>query len=116
MPLTAMTKDRAVEPHTTNSHIIKRSIVCNGHKSSVSLEDQFWNCLREIAKSKKLTVSKLVEEIDHHRNDGNLSSEIRIFVLEYSKTALSELRAQVTGGEAKLATIEARASDATQRP
>ncbi len=116
MPLTATTKDRAVEPHTTNSYIIKRSIICDGHKTSVSLEDQFWDCLCEIAKGKKFTVSKLVEEIDHHRNGGNLSSEIRIFVLEYSKMALSELRAQVTGGEAKLPAIEAKASDATQRP
>ena len=84
MPLTAMSTDRAVERRTTNSRIIKRSITRNGHKSSVSLEDQFWDCLREIAKSKMLTVSKLVEEIDHHHhNSDNLSSAIRVFVLEY---------------------------------
>ena len=83
MPLTAMSTDLAVQQRTTNSRIIKRSITRNGHKSSVSLEDQFWDCLREIAKSKMLTVSKLVDEIDHHRNGDNLSSAIRVFVLEY---------------------------------
>jgi predicted DNA-binding ribbon-helix-helix protein len=85
MPLTAMSTDLAVQQRTTNSRIIKRSITRNGHKSSVSLEDQFWDCLREIAKSKMLTVSKLVEEIDHHHhhNSENLSSAIRVFVLEY---------------------------------
>jgi predicted DNA-binding ribbon-helix-helix protein len=83
MSLTTISTDRAVEQRTTNSRIIKRSIIRNGHKSSVSLEDQFWDGLREIAKNKKLTVSKLVEEIDHHRNSYNLSSAIRLFVLEY---------------------------------
>jgi predicted DNA-binding ribbon-helix-helix protein len=56
----------------------------------VSLEDQFWDCLREIAKSKKLTVSKLVEEIDHHRSSYNLSSAIRLFVLEYYQKSFSD--------------------------
>ena len=72
MSLTAMSTEHAVEQRTTNSRIIKRSIIRNGHKSSVSLEDQFWGCLREIAKSKMLTMSKLVEEIDQHRNGENL--------------------------------------------
>ena len=85
MPLTAISAERAIEHRTTKSRIIKRSITRNGHKSSVSLENQFWDCLREIAKSKMLTVSKLVEEIDHHhhRNGHNLSSAIRVFVLGY---------------------------------
>ena len=83
MPLTTMSTERAVEQRTTKSRITKRSITRNGHKSSVSLENQFWDCLREIAKSKMLTVSKLVEEIDRHRDGDNLSSAIRLFVLEY---------------------------------
>ena len=83
MPLTTISTDRAVEQRNTKSRIIKRSITRNGHKSSVSLEDQFWDCLHEIAKSKMLTVSQLVDEIDHHRNTNNLSSTIRVFVLEY---------------------------------
>jgi predicted DNA-binding ribbon-helix-helix protein len=85
-----MSTEHAVEQRTTNSRIIKRTIIRNGHKSSVSLEDQFWDCLREIAKSKKLTVSKLVEEIDHHRSSYNLSSAIRLFVLEYYQKSFSD--------------------------
>ncbi len=89
MSLTAISTDRAVEQRATNSRIIKRSIIRNGYKSSVSLEDQFWDCLREIAKSKMLTVSKLVEEIDQRRNGDNLSSAIRLFVLEYYQNLFS---------------------------
>jgi predicted DNA-binding ribbon-helix-helix protein len=84
MSFTAISKDHAaVDQSATNSHIIHRSISRNGHKSSVSLEDPFWDGLREIAKSKLLTASMLVEEIDPHRNSYNLSSAIRVFVLEY---------------------------------
>ncbi len=83
MPLTEISTHRAVEQRTTNSRIVKRSIIRNGHKSSVSLEDQFWDCLREIAKTKMLTVSKLIEEIDHRHHGDNLSSAIRVFVLGY---------------------------------
>jgi predicted DNA-binding ribbon-helix-helix protein len=89
MTLTTISTDRVVERGATNSRIVKRSIIRNGHKSSVSLEDQFWDCLREIAKSKMLTMSKLVEEIDQHRNGENLSSAIRVFVLEYYQNVVS---------------------------
>jgi len=51
----------------------------------VSLEDRFCDGLRAIATSKMLTVPELVEELDHHRNNYNLSSAIRLFVLEYFK-------------------------------
>jgi predicted DNA-binding ribbon-helix-helix protein len=89
MSLTTISTDRAVERRTINSRVIKRSIIRNGHKSSVSLEDQFWDCLREIARSKMLTMSKLVDEIDRHRNGDNLSSAIRVFVLEYYQNIFS---------------------------
>jgi predicted DNA-binding ribbon-helix-helix protein len=89
MSLTTISTNRVVERRTPNSRIVKRSIIRNGHKSSVSLEDQFWECLREIAKRKMLTMSKLVEKIDHHRNGENLSSAIRVFVLEYYRNIFS---------------------------
>ncbi len=89
MALATTSTDRIVERRTTNSRIVKRSIIRNGHKSSVSLEDQFWDGLCEIAKSKKLSASKLVEEIDHRRTSDNLSSAIRIFVLEYYRNVFS---------------------------
>ena len=65
-----------------NSPVIKRSIIRNGHKSSVSLEDEFWEALREIAGREGVTVSALVGTIDHGPNRRNLSSAIRVFVLD----------------------------------
>jgi len=64
-----------------NSSVIKRSVVLAGHKTSVSLEDPFWNALREIAKRRGTTLSALIESIDHDRQHTNLSSAIRMFVL-----------------------------------
>ena len=87
MSLATISTDRVVKRRATNSRIVRRSIIRNGYKSSVSLEDQFWGCLREIAKRKMLSVSKLVEEIAHGRDSDNLSSAIRVFVLEYYQHA-----------------------------
>jgi predicted DNA-binding ribbon-helix-helix protein len=67
---------------TIGSPVAKRSIIRNGHKSSVSLEDQFWDALREIAGRENITVSALVATIDHGSNRDNLSSAIRVFVLD----------------------------------
>jgi len=63
------------------SSILKRSIVIEGHKTSVSLEDDFWNELKQIASGQRTTLSQLVEKIDEARQHGNLSSAIRLFVL-----------------------------------
>ena len=63
------------------SPIVKRSVVIDGHKTSISLEDSFWKDLREIAHYQRVTVSKLLENIDKER-EGNLSSAIRLFVLD----------------------------------
>lgn len=68
------------------SPVIKRSIVIAGHKTSVSLEDGFWDGLKEIATSRKLSLSDLVASIDTERHHGNLSSAIRLFVLDYYRT------------------------------
>lgn len=65
------------------SPVVKRSIVIAGHKTSVSLEDAFWKGLKEIAISRELTLSDLVASIDTDRHYGNLSSAIRLFVLDY---------------------------------
>lgn len=69
-----------------NSPVIKRSIIVAGHKTSVSLEDAFWHGLKDIATQRGLTLSALVATIDtdrHHDNQGNLSSAIRLFVLDH---------------------------------
>jgi len=68
------------------SQIIKRSIVIDGHKTSVSLENAFWSCLKEIARAKQATLSNTVAEIDKTRQHGNLSSAIRLFVLDRVRT------------------------------
>jgi predicted DNA-binding ribbon-helix-helix protein len=68
------------------STIVKRSIIIDGHKTSVSLEDAFWSSLKEIAHTKNVTVSKMVTEIDRTRRHVNLSSALRLFVLERART------------------------------
>jgi predicted DNA-binding ribbon-helix-helix protein len=65
------------------SPVIKRSIVVAGHKTSVSLEDAFWKGLKEIADDRDVTLSDLVSSIDTDRQQGNLSSAIRLFVLDH---------------------------------
>lgn len=68
------------------SPVVKRSIVVAGHKTSVSLEEAFWSGMKEISASRGLTLSELVAEIDSGRRHGNLSSAIRLFVLDYFRT------------------------------
>jgi predicted DNA-binding ribbon-helix-helix protein len=65
------------------SPVVKRSIVIAGHKTSVSLEDAFWKGLKEIAGERDATLSDLVASIDSDRHQGNLSSAIRLFVLDH---------------------------------
>jgi predicted DNA-binding ribbon-helix-helix protein len=68
------------------SKVVKRSIVIAGHKTSVSLEDDFWSSLRQIAKSRGMHVQKLASEIDSKRTHGNLSCAIRLYVLDHYQT------------------------------
>lgn len=69
------------------SAIIKRSIELHGHKTSVSLEDQFWDGLRFIAEAKRTPLPVLLQSIDAQRGYANMSSAIRVFVLEYYRNA-----------------------------
>jgi predicted DNA-binding ribbon-helix-helix protein len=62
--------------------ITKRSVVIGGHKTSVSLEEPFWAAVRELAESQDMTLSSLLRQIDLDRRNSNLSSAIRVFVLE----------------------------------
>ena len=78
------------------SQVVKRSIIIAGHKTSVSLEDAFWRGLKDIAARRRVTLGDLVNGIDTGRQYGNLSSAIRLFVLDYyQKTGIdrSKLRA-----------------------
>jgi predicted DNA-binding ribbon-helix-helix protein len=65
-----------------NSAVVKRSIVIAGHRTSISLEQAFWTCLKDIARDRHVTLSALVASIDQTRGKGNLSSAIRLFVLD----------------------------------
>ena len=72
------------------SAIIKRSVVLDGHKTSVSLENEFWEGLREIAGRQKANLSSLVRQIDRNRSNGNLSSAIRVFVFNQFRTPIAD--------------------------
>lgn len=63
--------------------IVKRSVVVAGHKTSVSLEDAFWHALKDIARERSMSLRSLVAEIDANRRGGNLSSAVRLHVLDH---------------------------------
>ncbi len=68
--------------------VIKRSIVLDGHKTSVSLENEFWLGLREIAARKNTALSLLIGKIDRERSSCNLSSAIRVHVFNYFRAQI----------------------------
>jgi predicted DNA-binding ribbon-helix-helix protein len=72
------------------SPVVKRSIVIAGHKTSVSLEDAFWRGLKEIAGDRSSTLSDLVASIDAGRQQCNLSSALRLFVLDFYRSGFSQ--------------------------
>ena len=72
------------------SLVVKRSVTLGGHKTSVTLEDEFWNALRTMAHRDKTTVASLVGQINQTRNKSNLSSAIRVFVLKRSAMAADQ--------------------------
>jgi|SRR5579871_4466253 len=76
------------------SAIVKRSVVIARQKTSVSLEDAFWTALKQVAREREMPLSQLVGGIDAQRSGGNLSSAIRLFVLEHYRDLAA--RAQAT--------------------
>lgn len=71
---------------TAGDRIRKRSVMVAGHATSVSLEHAFWRALADIAKAEGVSVNALITRIDRARGDaGNLSSAVRVYVLEYSR-------------------------------
>lgn len=80
----------ATQERGTMSLVGKRSVVVRGHKTSVSLEPDFWRCLASIAHGAGRPIASLIEEVDHNRRHGpqeerntNLSSALRVFVLKH---------------------------------
>lgn len=86
------------------SPIVKRSILVDGHKTSVSLEDEFWSALKVIASKRFMKLQDLVTAIDKQRQHSNLSSAIRLFVLDFCRSRASDIEAEVTLHEMLLAT------------
>lgn len=76
------------------SLVMKRSIVIVGHKTSVSLEDEFWKSLRDIAHERDMTASELVAPIDAERQHSNLSSAIRLFVLGFYRDQCADYQSR----------------------
>lgn len=68
----------------TATRVRKRSVIVAGHGTSVSLEDAFWAALKQAARARGVSLNRLVGEIDRARH-GNLSSAIRVFVLEEAR-------------------------------
>ena len=91
------------------SLVVKRSVVIDRHKTSVSLEDAFWSDLKEIAHTQRATLSKVIAEIDKGRQ-GNLSSAIRLFVFDQVR-AQGDLRRYSCSrrSEEEIPTIESHA-------
>ena len=67
------------------SSIIKRSVIIQGHKTSVSLEQPFWDAFRDIAEGERMSTSALLRRVDADRRHANLSSAIRVFVLAHMR-------------------------------
>jgi len=84
---------------TMKSLVAKRSVVVADHKTSVSLEDAFWNGLKEIARGRNITLSELVEAIDSDRRNGNL----RLFVLDFYRNQLADVQAGPDSAKGHLA-------------
>jgi predicted DNA-binding ribbon-helix-helix protein len=82
---------------TQKSRVFKRSITIAGHKTSITLEDAFWDALREIATAQGVTTATLVSTINTDRQHTNLSSAIRLFVLDHYR-ALAERSADPPRG------------------
>lgn len=64
------------------STIVKRSIAIDEHKTSISLEEEFWKGLKDIARARHMTLSELIPAIRQCRQ-GNLSSAVRVFVFDH---------------------------------
>lgn len=92
------------------SAIVKRSVVIAGQKTSVSLEESFWTALKELAREQNVPLCELITHINARRSAGNLSSALRLFVLE-------QFRARATGVQsARAADVQADAQPGVTSP
>jgi len=88
------------------SRIVKRSVVIAGQKTSVSLEDAFWTALKQMARERQIPLCELVTGINGQRSVGNLSSAIRLFVLNHFRELA--IRTQGSRGADTLSDAQSR--------
>jgi predicted DNA-binding ribbon-helix-helix protein len=86
-----------MEPVAMYSRSEKRSVIVGGIRTSISLEEPFWQRLKEIAARRNVPVSAIVHEIDLERRETNLSSAIRSFILQDADRQLDDCRRQLAG-------------------
>jgi predicted DNA-binding ribbon-helix-helix protein len=89
-----MTAAQPIADRTTDSAIRKRSVVIAGHRTSISLEEAFWTALRDAAQRRGVSVNGLVAAVDEQ--PGNLSSALRVFVLDCFRRGELPVRAAPT--------------------
>jgi predicted DNA-binding ribbon-helix-helix protein len=82
--------DRALH----KSAIVRRYVVINGRNSSVCLESPFWDALEEIADVRGTTRAKIISIIESEGRPSNLSSAIRVFVLEHYRSKIDSMAAK----------------------
>jgi predicted DNA-binding ribbon-helix-helix protein len=87
------------EETAMKSLVVKRSVVIAGHRTSISLEDAFWQGLKQIATIRKMGLSELISTIDMERRHANLSSAIRLFVLDFHCSAVKSQESKVSSQE-----------------
>jgi predicted DNA-binding ribbon-helix-helix protein len=80
-----MRADRDLKTPEARGKIVKHSLSIAGHRTSVSLETLFWDELKRIAKAHGQSIASLIAAIDAGRGKANLSSAIRVFVLEAAR-------------------------------
>ena len=80
--------------------VLKRSVSIAGHRTSISLEEPFWEGLREIAERENRSVQSLIGRIDAERGNQNLSSAIRVFIVNRLRMEISRLAAPESPAEA----------------
>lgn len=91
------------------SPIIKRSVVIHGHKTSVSLEQPFWDAFRELADGERISTSALLRKVDAERSQANLSSAIRVFVLRRVREMADAKMPETDGATARPAWLASEA-------
>src|SRR5918911_5169741 len=89
--------------HPSPSSLVIRNIVVGGHRTSVRLEPLMWDALLEIARQRETNVNQLVTEIDRQRNSSSLTAAIRVYIVDFYRSAAAaqggraaDLRARLT--------------------